>query len=236
MKINKQYSTPEVASRDLQLRRYWPGIRLIASSVIVVTAALLGAPFSGAEDLRPLIRVRVDNYAQASPGTMAGAEREASRILFAAGLQAVWLDCPVERSLSAEQDPCQEPLEPTDIVLRVISNSIQNKAQDAVFGFAVLPILASVYFDYPARLARSANDQSELHVILGCVIAHEIGHLLLGSNSHIGSGIMQPRWEGKQVRQAMTGALLFTPAQAKSLQIETQKRMRLQTAHLSEPK
>ena len=67
-------------------------------------------------------------------------------------------------------------------------------------------------------------------IILGCVIAHEIGHLLLGSNSHSVSGIMQGRWERRQVRQAVTGTLLFTPEQAKLIQAEAQTRMRLQTA------
>ena len=52
-------------------------------------------------------------------------------------------------------------------------------------------------------------------MILGCVIAHELGHLLLGSNSHSDEGIMQPRWDPNQVRQLMMGTLLFTPEQSK---------------------
>jgi hypothetical protein len=108
--------------------------------------------------------------------------------------------------------------------------SAQNKFQDTVFGFAVHPILATVYYDYPVRLARGDNSDFELPVILGCVIAHELGHLLLGSNSHSGSGIMQPRWERRQVRQAMTGDLLFTSAQAKRIQFEAESRIRVQAA------
>ena len=50
----------------------------------------------------------------------------------------------------------------------------------------------------------------EVPILLGCVIAHEIGHLLLGLNSHSGSGIMQRRWERKQITQVMTGTPLFT--------------------------
>jgi hypothetical protein len=50
-------------------------------------------------------------------------------------------------------------------------------------------------------------------IILGCDIAHEIGHLLLGSESHSASGIMQGHWERGQIRQAVT-----------------QKRMRLQSS------
>jgi hypothetical protein len=115
-------------------------------------------------------------------------------------------------------------------VLRVLSQSTQNKFQDTLFGFAVVPVLASVYYDYAMHLARSDNAEFEIPIILGCVIAHEIGHLLLGLNSHSASGIMQGNWERGQIRKAMTGTLLFTPEQAKLIRGETQRRMSLPTS------
>jgi hypothetical protein len=238
MKIEsgKQHSRPEKTSKVPPLHGFRPNVKAIAGIAVAMAMAFPGASFAGPEDPRPNIRVRVDNYTQASSGTIARAEREAARILSEAGLQTVWVDCPVGHSLSAAQDPCQEPLEPADLVLRILPNATGNKFQDTVFGFAVQPVLASVYYDYPARLARSDNAKSELHVVLGCVIAHELGHLLLGSNSHSSSGIMQPRWERKQVREAMTGGLLFNPAQAKSIQVERQKRTRLLAVPGNEPR
>jgi hypothetical protein len=190
--------------------------------------------FARVADASPAIRVRVDNYAQASPTILAGAEREASRVFGEAGLRIIWLDCLMGHSTAVRQDPCQEPLEATDIVLRVLSEPIQNRFQDTEFGFAVVPVLASVYYDYAVHLARSDDAEFEVPVILGSVIAHELGHLLLGSNSHSGSGIMQRRWERKQIRQAMTGTMRFTPEQAKLIRVEVQRRMRLRTASLIE--
>jgi hypothetical protein len=84
------------------------------------------------------------------------------------------------------------------------------------------------------RVGKSDNASFEVPIILGSVMAHEIGHLLLGLNSHSGSGVMQPRWERKQVRQAMMGTLLFTPEQSQLIQVEAHTRMRLQTASLKE--
>jgi hypothetical protein len=211
-----------------------PWFRLsIRAFVVLVGAISFAFPetiFARGADLNPTIRVRVNNYTQASPGILAGAEREAGRILGKAGLQTVWLDCPAGHSTADPQDPCREPLEATDIALRVLPESTQNKFQDTVFGFAVVPVLASVYYDYAAHFARSDNAEFEIPIILGCVIAHEVGHLLLGSNSHSDSGIMQGHWERGQIRHAVTGTLLFTPEQAKLIQAETQKRMRLQTS------
>ena len=205
-------------------------IRALVGLFGVMSFAIPETIFAGGADSSPAIRVRVNNYTQASPTILAGAEREAGRILGNAGLQTMWLECPAGHSAADPQDPCGEPLEATDIALRVLSESTQNKFQDTAFGFAVVPVLASVYYDYVAHLARSDDAEFEIPIILGCVIAHEIGHLLLGSNSHSTSGIMQGHWERGQIRQAVTGNLLFTPEQAKLIQAETQKRMSLHTS------
>ena len=100
------------------------------------------------------------------------------------------------------EGPCQRAPEATDIRLRILAAPIQKVFQDPVFGFAVHPVLASVYYDYAVRRAKSDDAEFEVPIILGCVIAHELGHLLLGSNGHSVTGIMQPRWEAKQVRHS----------------------------------
>jgi hypothetical protein len=214
----------------------WFRLRLgIAVSLLgAINLASSDAAFANVADPSPTLRVRVNNYTQASSSIVAKAEREAGRILGEAGLRMVWLDCPMEHygGVHVQQNPCLEPLEATDIVLRVLSERTQNKSQDTVFGFAVIPIVASVYLEYALRLARYDDADFEVPLILGCVIAHEMGHLLLGHNGHSATGIMQPRWERRQFRQLLIGALLFTPEQAKRIQAEAQTRMKLQVARL----
>jgi len=117
-----------------------------------------------------------------------------------------------------------------DIVLRLIPEPQNNKYEDSVFGFAVVPILASVYVNYAVERAKRDNAEFEIPVILGNVIAHEIGHLLLGLNSHSELGIMQKQWQRNQVRQAVTGNLLFTEEQGRLMWVEIQKRANVQTA------
>ena len=181
-------------------------------------------------DKTPGIRVRVNDYAQVSPATLDGAEREAARIIGKAGLWTDWLNCPVKSTSEVAQDPCRESLQPMDIVLRLIPEPQNNKYEDSVFGFAVVPILASVYVNYAVERAKRDTAEFEIPVILGNVIAHEIGHLLLGLNSHSASGIMQGRWQPHQVRQAVTGNLLFTEKQGQLMRAEIQKRANVQTA------
>jgi hypothetical protein len=50
--------------------------------------------------------------------------------------------------------------------------------------------------------------------LLGVVIAHEIGHLLLPYGSHSASGLMQGDWDSRQFLLARTRRLWFTAQQA----------------------
>ncbi len=202
-------------------------MRRLAEVSFVTVLGLVGimdvacpeAVLAGESDPSPTITVQIYNYSQASPAILAGAEREAGRILGMAGLQAVWLECPVGPSTPGPQTPCEKPPEATDLMLRVLASPIQNKFQDTVFGFTVHPVLASVYYDYAARRAKTDDAEFEAPIILGCAIAHELGHLLLGTNSHSDWGIMQPRWKPNQFRQLMMGTLLFTAEQSKLMRM-----------------
>ncbi len=50
--------------------------------------------------------------------------------------------------------------------------------------------------------------------LLGHVMAHELGHLLLPYGAHVVAGVMRPEWDRAQVKNAAKGLLTFTPDQA----------------------
>src|SRR5205814_5655640 len=72
------------------------GFRIVVSLVGVINVVSSDAVFANVAEPSPMLRVRVNNYTQASPLIVAKAEREAGRILGEAGLQMVWIDCPME--------------------------------------------------------------------------------------------------------------------------------------------
>jgi hypothetical protein len=128
---------------------------------------------------------------------------------------------------ASSEGPCSRKLEPTDVMLRVLRPLAHHSLKADVFGFAIRPILASVYYEYAARLAvEEEYVEFDARTILGCVIAHELGHLLLGSNSHSSAGIMRSPWGQKQVREALMGTLLFTAEQAELMQAQVRARTR----------
>ena len=197
---------------------------------LILGFGIVGCPHSAFAENAPEILIRVINYAQIPSDSVKAAEREAGRIFSAAGLLTQWVNCPGKGSPTDTFNACNQPLEPHEIVLRLISESTNEPYRDTVFGSAVVPLVASVYVNYAVRSAKRDNAEFEVPVILGSVIAHEIGHLLLGLNSHSATGIMQKRWERKQLQLVTTGNLLFTAAQGKSMQAEMQRRTRLQVA------
>jgi len=155
------------------------------------------------------------NYSKASPATLTAAEEVIDRIFQQSGIRFLWTDCPALPG-SGDAQRCKSDAAPGEIRVRIIERDSANYFPDTLVGFAIPPIWASVYYESALRLAETATDSgANVSVILGCLMAHEIGHLLLRQEAHTVDGIMQPRWGIKQIQQAMMGVLGFTPEQSK---------------------
>ena len=166
------------------------------------------------------ITILVYNYAAVAPHVLARAEAEAARIYHHAGIEILWLDCP----LTSEQDEafagCRVSPNPTTLAVRLLSQSMAElvrQAEDS-FGFALYPAdggFATVSNVAAQNAKQFANLQGlGQPVLLGHLIAHEAGHLLLGSGSHSGSGIMHVPWRPKDLGILSQGRMLFSDAQA----------------------
>jgi hypothetical protein len=59
------------------------------------------------------------------------------------------------------------------------------------------------------------------------MMAHEIGHLLLGVNSHSRRGVMSAPWDSNKLRQAEIGQLGFVRQQAAAIRAESLRRLGL---------
>jgi hypothetical protein len=198
-------------------RRFLGRLGLVVAPVVagLIAAAIPAKPaLGGTQESRITVTILVYNYAEASPSTLAAAEREATRILDAAGASIAWVNCWDKARLSADtRELCDKGWTPQTPGLRLIPGS--NRFLDAEFGVASIPVYATIYYDKVSRRAHNDDSTAELPILLGCVFAHEIGHLLLGDPRHVKSGSMQPQWGASQIQQAMTGRLLFTKAQAR---------------------
>jgi hypothetical protein len=168
-----------------------------------------------------VLNVRVFNYAGVSHATLAKGMSEATRILGEAGVRLRWIDCPL-RPQEAESNPvCRGGLEPNVVVVRLqprFSPALSPKFRDATLGFAPLVeggrgSYANIFQDRVRALARGGDFSEAL--ILGHAVAHEIGHLLLGTMTHSASGLMRAHLGRDELKLAQKGRLLFSREQAK---------------------
>jgi len=69
---------------------------------------------------------------------------------------------------------------------------------------------ATVFFSRVREASRSYFSTIRLHVLLGCVLAHEIGHMLLNTTAHSAAGVMVAEFRGLEMLRAEQHHLIFT--------------------------
>lgn len=162
--------------------------------------------------------VSVYNDAQVPPDILTRAEQQAASIFSRAGLDVTWLRCTHVNS-GVRAAACNSFDVPGHVAVRIIAHTASCKS-DAAFGAAFLaPDGTGRYSDVFWKKAQElhANSNVDLAGILGSVIAHEMGHLLLGSNAHAISGIMRAHWESNELHRIAMGTLMFLPEQSKQM-------------------
>lgn len=151
------------------------------------------------------VRVRLENAADVPRRILDGAQYDASRIYKHAGIDVVWLH---------RDDPacCAGVIR---VVLPSLTNAHQylrlERVDKSALGEAnAAACLIHIFWD---RLARSASRQGrDEGGLLGVVLAHEIGHVLLPGAGHSPTGIMQA-----SVELRMLAPLRFTDQQSESM-------------------
>ena len=164
------------------------------------------------------ILVRTFNNVGVPAADVAAAREYAQAVLQQAGLNIVWADCWVRDRQPADAPArCQDPVG-GDIVLRLQKTSGTDHSRFVSMGFSlvgtegVAPFLATVYVDRAESVAKGANIDTRR--VLGLAMAHEIGHVLLNSNSHAGSGLMRADWSRHELRRKDPSAWAFADTDA----------------------
>lgn len=164
------------------------------------------------------VSVSVYNDAGAPPDVLLQAENIARRIFGQAGVNVRWINCPFVVPDLPDAAICRKAIFPTYFQQRIVSP--HPGLSESSFGVSYLSSEGIGCYSYVfyQRVAdqRRVNEQNAA-VLLGHVMAHEIAHLLLGTNSHSGSGIMRAHWYAQELGSANKGELLFTPEQARAM-------------------
>ena len=163
------------------------------------------------------VTVHVTDYAHLSPWDLATAQALATDAYRAAGLDIVWSSAPWVAG------PGPDAGAPSIDVRLVIlpremaeTKSRANGLGDSVMGRAISEAgeangrIAYVFYDRIVQIALSQLTPTMRG--LGHVMAHEVGHLLIGGNSHSDEGLMRPNWNPRE-----SGLQTFTASQVQTI-------------------
>jgi hypothetical protein len=179
----------------------------MAAAILVVLFAISAVDADASEPAdTPTAVVRLDNIALVPSDYLEFAESRAAEVFSRIGVRVTWID---------EDTAFREHLRPPFTVV-LIKSDVELLARPAVvdvdaLGFAD-PSVSRAHVVYDRVEALTARSQRSAASLLGDVIAHELGHLMLPSRSHSARGIMRSGVE-VQTRALET----FTDPQAKQI-------------------
>lgn len=166
------------------------------------------------------LTIRLYDLANVPPATLEQASAVTGELLAGVGVRVIWeegvpdslegrLTVMIPASIPGASDRRGY------IVVRV-EKGLPAGPSGADLGYA-LPfaregVHATVYYDRVEKLCLGSTAN-----LLGAAMAHEIGHVLLGSTEHSAHGIMKARWGQGEFRLLACGRLQFAPADAPGL-------------------
>ncbi len=227
----------------------WFRTPLILGIVFSLAPDNLVQPAMGETEQGSLVlRVLVFNDAAVPAEVLEKAQEFASVIYRYAGIETVW--CPYRSPADGRIRPsdCKGLFGPQYLVIRILPVSDGKfTTQGDAFGLALIGAdggfsrHAYVFFDQvknwrPEELWQSGQGRLAGRIpmdvlkplLLAVVMSHEMGHLLLGSNSHSQGGIMCGRWTRSTLEEAYWGDRVFIPDQVRRLQENIRDRISAQ--------
>ena len=172
----------------------------------------------GSTEREAAIVVRIYNYAKVSADDLVAARATGDLIFKSAGIGVNWTDCRVAEHGSG--GACTEPLnEGREFLVRLMEDAGAGISdQRLTLGISMLDRQrqSGVLITVDPRLVRAIAEgaSSDRGVLLGRAIAHELGHLLIGSANHARFGLMRAHWSQNELRRARPADWRFSGAEA----------------------
>ena len=204
---------------------------LLRSKIGLLLACLCGTV--DAKDSTVEITIDVYDYSGIKSDALLNAQDAAGEILRRAGIDAKWRTC-LEPARPASCDSGVDDV--THLVVKILPEPMFRKITTSrdQLGMSVTGRPGGFALDAYVCLERVMNQatlaKTSWTPLLGATITHEVGHLLLGDNSHFGNGIMRGPWGLREIKEIGVRGLDFAPQQAEKMRAEVRRRVLNRTA------
>jgi hypothetical protein len=185
---------------------------------VVALCAVL--PAVAAADEEPRLTISIYDYANVDPATLTHARRSVVSAFAAVGVAVEWAErCARPECLHSQARSVPPAGQIAEMTVYIFTEE-RTPQQYAKMVMGAAPIgsyLAYAYFD---RVRTFAFERDLfLGTVLGHVIAHEVGHLLL-RQGHTALGLMRATWTSADLHAMQQGRLGFTPEQGAHIRAE----------------
>ena len=186
----------------------------------MLLAGTPGWPPLNESTARVPLTVLIDDGFGVGADDLGAARAEADAIFRAAGIAPVWLHCGLVKG--KRQDPsdrCTSGAGSDGIIVRLRRSSRLGESYRLALGEAMIDSqthtgsIATVFADCVASTSDRAG--ANARGVLGRVIAHEIGHLLIGTNHHSTRGLMRAVWTDLELRRSIGLEWRFSASEAR---------------------
>jgi hypothetical protein len=162
----------------------------------------LAAPLG---DGRPTLVVRTYAVTPVQASNWPAAVGAAAALLAQAGVRTEWVPCSSLRADEPFSGParCTMPYEQNEVALRIVGRPAVDPRDRLLLGDSMVDAssrsgtLATIYLERVESMARAAGVSAGS--VLARAMAHELGHLLLGTSAHSARGLMRPTWTAEEL-------------------------------------
>src|SRR5262245_46222701 len=174
---------------------------------------------------RASIFVLVYNYAHLSTETLDQVRDRAGLIFQKAGVEIEWAACPLKDEDPSLYPGCPAVIDKAHVSIRIFQQTAA-KIQEGGEAFEAARI---VNIDWNRAEAQARMLKAPAPRLMAHTVAHELGHLLLGSNSHSPAGIMTARWDTQVLTRMCQEGLYFNNQQSEFILSELGRQHRQET-------
>jgi hypothetical protein len=163
-----------------------------------------------------IVTIRICNYTAVPAREIAAARAAADEIFQETGISLQWIECRVPGAAGGAM--CAGPMGESEFVLRLLESPDPGHGKRLALGSSLVDlethrgVLITIDPRRTAAIAAQAGVDSPL--VLGRALAHELGHMLLGTLRHEKTGLMRALWSQRELGDNNPHDWHFSPREA----------------------